>query len=110
MPDPNAYDLLGVKCASLIAGVAGALTNLYFSPPKTLPQLIAGVGVGVATAIYLTPLLVEYGVFSGAVENGVAFVAGLTAMNLVPVIIKQSQAIVSDPVAFLRRWKSSGGE
>lgn len=100
---------LGIRCAALAAGFAGALVSLYFAPPKPPSQLLAGLGVGVAAAVYITPLALEFmGPQPIGVENGVGFLVGLTAMNIIPAILANAQSVVTDPIGFLAKWRDRG--
>lgn len=87
MPEPVSAtfgSIFGLKYASLIAGFIGGLVSLSFVRTLTKVQMGMSVLVGSVCAGYLTPLGVQYFHFTSEVENGIAFLVGLTAMNLIP--------------------------
>lgn len=97
----------GIKLATLVAGFAGGVVSLSFLRDLTIPQGVLAVFTGVASAAYLTPVVMHY-VFSATspqLENGVAFAIGLTAMNLIPGVIKLSDMWRRNPAAFFGRDK-----
>ena len=102
---------LGIKLAWLIGGFAGGVVSLSFVKNLTPVQGILAVFTGVASAAYGTPLTMHY-LFSAsggtALENGVAFVIGLTAMNVIPGVIRISEIFKRDPRAFM--GGGNGGE
>lgn len=111
MPESNLgpFATLGIRCAALAAGFVGALVSLYFGPPKPPGQLLAGLGVGAASAAYITPLVLDMvGPQNAGVENGVAFLVGLTAMNTIPAILASAKDAAADPMAFLARLRGRG--
>lgn len=109
MPDPTAANadvgLYGVKFATLIAGFAGGVVSLSFVKELKPVQAALAVFTGAVSAGYGTPLVLQYFNLTQAGENGIAFLVGLTAMNLIPGIIKLSERFKSDPLATIR-----GGE
>jgi hypothetical protein len=78
---------LGVKLVNLIAGFAGGVVSLAFVQGLTRFQAVMAVVVGALSANYLTPIAVDkLGIVQPDFQNGMAFVIGLTAMNLIPAI------------------------
>lgn len=89
--------LLGVKISSLVAGFAGGVVSLAFLQGLTRAQAVMAVVVGALSAAYLTPFAVAKLGISDQLQNGAAFVIGLCAMNLIPLIKK------AVPI-FFARW------
>lgn len=96
-------EIPGVKLGILIAGVAGGVVCLTFVKPLTKLQGVLSVFTGAATSVYLTPIAAKYFSMEGPTENGVAFLVGLVAMNLIPGIIKLSDKFREKPEDFLKK-------
>jgi hypothetical protein len=77
---------IGVKLTTLIAGFAGGIVSLAFLQGLSRRQALLAVIVGCLTAVYLTPVIVWWLNLSPNMENGTAFLLGLSAMNLIPLI------------------------
>lgn len=78
-------DALGLKLGTAVFGFAGAVISLAFVRDLTRTQAALAVFVGLVTAVAVTPMIAEWtGLKSTGVENGVAFVIGLTAMSALP--------------------------
>lgn len=104
MADPISHDggILGLKFASLLAGFAGGVISLSFVKELTRTQAVLAVFTGTMTAGYGTPLALHYfGISSLELQNGVAFFVGLTAMNIIPGLLKLSEMFKRDPHAFI---------
>jgi len=103
MPDPTASDgVLGVKFATLVAGFAGGVVSLSFVSGLTKPQALLSVLTGALTAGYMTPVVLHYmSLPTTELQNGAAFFVGLTAMNIVPGLLKLSEMFKRDPRSFL---------
>lgn len=98
------FSWFGIKLTFAIAGFWGGVLSLSFIKDLTYRAGVLAVLTGVGSACYLTPIVLRY-LFSGATEfesNGVAFVIGLTAMNLIPGFIKLSELWKSDPLSMIR--------
>lgn len=100
---------VGVKVASLVAGFAGAVVSLRYIQTMGRRQAALAVATGTLTAAYTTPVAqhVFAGSLSPAIENGVAFLVGLTAMNLIPGIMRLSESFKRDPGRFVGPPRSS---
>jgi hypothetical protein len=96
---------LGVKFASLLAGFAGGVVSLSYLRQLTPLQMALAVLAGTFMAGYLTPLAQHWIGMPDEVENGVAFLLGMTAMNLVPGFLRLSERFLEDPEAMLKRDK-----
>lgn len=106
MADPTADGgVLGIKFAAILAGFAGGVVSLSFVKELTARQAMLAVFTGTVTANYLTPVVVDHFDVLRLYENPAAFVIGLTAMNIIPGLLKLSEAFKRDPRSFL-----GGGE
>lgn len=104
MPDPisHAGGVLGLKFATLLAGFFGGVVSLSFVNSLTKTQAALAVFTGTMTAGYGSPIATHYlGIVSPELQNGVAFVVGITAMNIIPGVIKLSEVFKRDPRAFV---------
>lgn len=118
MAENQIADVLGVKGATVVAGFAGAVVSLSFVKELSKTQMVVAVLVGSVTAAYLTPLLLASLHLPSELQNGGAFLIGLTAMNVIPGIIKLTELFRQDPWAavgklpfigpFLSRFKTGG--
>lgn len=77
---------IGVKIATAVFGFAGSVVSLAFVQQLTRSLALISVGVGLASSAALTPLIAHVAHVDGALENGVAFLIGLTAMSALPAI------------------------
>jgi len=78
---------IGVKLTTLVAGFAGGVVSLAFIQNLSRWQAVMAVVVGALTANYLTPLAVDrLGVTRPEFQNGMAFLVGLLAMNIIPAL------------------------
>lgn len=97
--------VFGIKLAFAVAGFWGGVVSLSFVKTLTPKQALLAVLTGVASAAYGTPIVAHY-VFNiepnSATVNAVAFVIGLTAMNLIPGIVRLSEFWKKDPLSVLR--------
>jgi hypothetical protein len=80
--------ILGVKLGTTIAGFAGGVVSLAFVQGLSRVQGVMAVVVGMLTAAYLTPLVVEKLSITPELQSGAAFVIGLCAMSIIPIIKK----------------------
>lgn len=102
MADPIADGgVMGVKLTALLAGFAGGVVSLSFIKELTARQAVLAVFTGSVTAAYCTPLAVHYFGIAQPYENGAAFVIGLTAMNIIPGLLKLSEVFKRDPRSFV---------
>lgn len=108
MPEPSIptheATVFGLKLGTMVAGFAGGVISLSFIKELTPLQGALAVFTGAASSAYVTPLVMHY-LFSAQlgtpIENGVAFVIGLTAMNIIPGLIKLSEIFKRDPRSFM---------
>lgn len=84
-------EAFGLRFALAIAGFFGAVISLSFVRGLSAVQIMASLITGMASANYLTPIIVYYFHIPQNVELGAAWLVGLTAMNLIPAILKFSE-------------------
>lgn len=91
MNDP----LGGLNPHHAIAGFGGALASLTFTKPATLLVALGTLSAGLATAMYMTPVIAEIlsspkllgYALTGRAELGLAFLLGLTVMIFIPAVL-----------------------
>jgi hypothetical protein len=101
-PASAAASILGVKYAALLAGAVGAVLSLRYIDGLSMFGRILAVVAGTATAGYVSPAISLWLGLPQPAENAVAFVLGLTAMNILPGLMRLSEKFASDPLAFIR--------
>lgn len=100
--------LLGVKYAALVAGFIGGVISLAFLRELDRMQMALAVLAGTACAGYLTPVAIPMiaravGIESSeSLENVAAFLLGLTAMNIIPGVLRLSEIFRRDPAGAVR--------
>lgn len=92
---------LGVKIATLVAGFAGGVVSLSYVRELSKTQAFMAVITGSLFAGYATPVVNHWFSLPMELENGVAFIVGLTAMNLIPGILTLSDRFRKNPEKFL---------
>lgn len=88
-------NVLGVSVGATVAGFAGGVVSLAFVQGLTRAQGIVAVVVGMLTAAYLTPFVAEKFSIAPNLQNGAAFVIGLCAMSIIPIIKKGVPSVAS---------------
>lgn len=104
MAAETATTYLGVKHSALLAGFIGSLVALTFLRELTRLQMLAALGTGLATSTYLTPLAMYYFSVAQAMNDGVAFLLGVVAMNIIPAVIAITESIKNDPLAIIKKF------
>jgi len=104
MPTEPTVTYLSAKYSVLLAGLFGSLVELTFLKELTRLQMIGALITGSATSTYLTPLAMFYFNLTPEVNNGIAFLMGLVAMNIVPAIISTAEAVRKNPIDFLKKF------
>lgn len=102
----NDVSIFGLKLGITVAGFAGGVVSLSYLRGLTGVQSALAVFTGTAFAVYMTPLIVSYffgNDASGDLANAFAFVLGLTAMNIIPGIIKLSEIFKNNPQIIFKR-------
>jgi hypothetical protein len=95
---------IGLKLAYIIAGFFGGVVSLSFIKELNRWQAFIAVFTGAVSAGYGTPVTLYYlGLTSPALENGTAFFIGLTAMNIIPGVVKLSEVFRRHPASFFGR-------
>lgn len=106
MPEPTSSaigGMLGIKYGSLVAGAIGGLISLYHIEELSGWGRLLAILSGMSVAGYGTPVIDAWLDLSPSMENAVAFFLGLTAMNIIPGLLKISELFKNDPLAFIRR-------
>lgn len=106
MPFSHEATVFGIKLGTMIAGFAGGVVSLTYLRGLTALQGVLAVFTGATFAVYFTPIVFSYAfksTGSSDIENGIAFVLGLTAMNIIPGIIKLSETFKKDPQILFKR-------
>ncbi|EJM92426.1 hypothetical protein [Pseudomonas sp. GM67] len=93
MAEPASTTAAGVLLAKygiIIAGFAGAILSLTFLQGLTRKQAIWAFFTGFSSAIFCTPLAIGFFKLEpgGETQYGVAFLIGLLAMNIIPLLKK----------------------
>lgn len=101
-PDPTEAltGYLGMKTSVMVAGFAGGVVSLSYLRELSCLQMGMAVLAGTVTSGYLTPLAQHWITMPTEAENAVAFLIGLTAMNIVPGFLKLSEIFKRDPRSF----------
>lgn len=103
MAAETATTFIGLKYSATIAGFLGSIVALTFLKELTNPQMLAALTTGIATSYYTTPIFMYYLSFPTTVNDGIAFIVGVVAMNLIPALIKLSEGIKADPLSFIKK-------
>lgn len=91
----------GLRAGLVIAGFVGSIVSLTFVRGLTPLGAIGAILIGVASAVYLTPVAVEGFDLSRNAENGLAFGLGLFGMNLVGGVFRLSERFRAKPLETL---------
>jgi hypothetical protein len=100
-PGPES-NILGIKIGVAVAGFLGGVVCLSWLRGLSHPQAAMAVMTGAITASYVTPAAMAYLHWTPPLENFAAFVIGLTAMNIIPGVLRLSEMFKRDPARFLR--------
>ncbi len=109
MSEQFGHLLGGAKIPVLIAGFVGGLVSLSFLKPLTRWQAISAVFTGATFAFYAAPAIAIYLDLGLRMESLVAFLLGLTAMNVVPAILQISQKMAQHADVFIN-WLNKRGK
>lgn len=101
-PGPEG-NILGIKLATAVAGFAGGVVCLSWLRGLTHLQAAMAVLTGSLAAIYITPALMFYLRWPAPLENFAAFFLGLTAMNVIPGLLRLSELFRRNPGGFVGR-------
>lgn len=87
-------ELLGLKAATLVAGLIGSVASLAYMRDLTPGKAALAVVVGTGCAAYVTPLVMGWMSLSGGSgENAAAFIVGVVGMNLVGALYKGGERL-----------------
>ena len=102
--DPGAEaNILGIKIATAVAGFLGGVICLSWLRRLSHPPAAMAVLTGAVTASYGTPALMFYLHWPTPLENFAAFFIGLTAMNIIPGLLRLSEMFRRNPAGFIGR-------
>lgn len=105
--------IFGIKLAFAVAGFWGGVVSLSFIKNLSPKQGVLAVLTGIASAGYGTPIAAHYILDSepsSAMANAIAFVIGLTAMNLIPGIVRWSEIWKKDPLSVIKGTTDESGK
>lgn len=105
--------IFGIKLAFAVAGFWGGVVSLSFIKNLTPKQGFLAVLTGIASAGYGTPIAAHYVLNaepSSAMANAIAFVIGLTAMNLIPGIVRLSEVWNRNPLSIIKGTTDESGK
>lgn len=94
-PSQSVLAALSIKLATAVFGFTGAMVSLAFGRQVTRAQALVSVAVGLATALATTPLVQAWFHFGDSLLGGVAFLIGLTAMGVLPVVMGAAPGITA---------------
>lgn len=103
MPTEPTVTYLSAKHSALLAGFFGSLVALTFIKELTRVQMLIALVTGLLTSAYLTPLVMFYLKITPEINDGIAFIVGLVAMNIVPAVIAVSESVRKNPLELLKR-------
>mgnify|MGYP000707449572 CR=1 FL=1 len=87
-------ELLGLKAATLVAGLIGSIASLAYMRDLTPGKAGLAVIVGTGCAAYVTPLVMGWMNLTGSSgENAAAFIVGVVGMNLVGALYKGGERL-----------------
>jgi hypothetical protein len=87
------HETYGLKIAYIIAGFIGGIVSLKFVQDLNRWAAVLAVFTGSAGANYGTPVLLHYMPLDASLEYPAAFLVGLTALNIIPIIIKATEKV-----------------
>jgi hypothetical protein len=96
-PASTAAGAVLAKYGVAIAGFAGSILSLSFLRGLNRKQASAAVLTGFLSSVFTTQLVVAYFGLPGDTEskNGVAFLIGLLAMNIIPAIKAAAERLLA---------------
>lgn len=97
-PTSTAAGVFFAKYSIGIAGFAGAILSLSFLRELTRGQAAAAVMTGFLSSVFTTQLVVSYFGLPADAEskNGVAFLIGLLAMNIIPAVKAAAERLLAN--------------
>jgi hypothetical protein len=84
----------------IIPGVAGSVLALLFTPQLTLKSASMTLGCGLASAVYLGPLLAEYLIPDPSLSmvSGIGFLSGFIGLVILGGVMTAAQRWRKDPI------------
>ncbi len=112
MPDPTQNaGIVGVTFASMVIGFIGAVLGVSYVPEMSKKQMFAALLAGLCCAAFITPVATHwYAIYFAAptpqfLENGAAFLLGISGMYIVPGFLSISRAFRDNPLGFIDRLR-----
>ena len=104
MPSETLIGYVSAKHSALLAGFFGSLVALTFLKELTRFQMFAALLTGVTTSSYATPALMYYFELPMELNDGLAFLMGVIAMNVIPAVITVAEMRRKDPLSFIKKF------
>ncbi|WP_130617982.1 hypothetical protein [Dyella amyloliquefaciens] len=99
---------LSIKLVTAVFGFTGAMVSLAFGRQVTRAQALVSVAVGLTTALAVTPLVQAMLHLSDSLLGGIAFLIGLTAMGVLPVVMHAAPGLFARWVARTQNQPTQG--
>lgn len=100
-------EIPGLEAGTLLAGFLGAIVSLRFLRDLTVIQALLAVITGAVVAGYTAPIAKHYLSLSEPMKHGLGFLLGLTAMNLVPGVVRLTDRFKEDPFWFIDKIRGT---
>jgi hypothetical protein len=100
----------GIKPSVIVAGFLGGVIAMTFVRALTRTQMVVAVMTGTVTTHYLTPMAVYYTGLNTEREDGIAFLIGIMAMNIIPGMLKLSEIFSNDPRSLIPSLKGKADD
>lgn len=111
-PDPDSFEDVMRRWWPYLAGGAGAIVSLAFLDKLTPKGRVVAFFVGLLTAMFLGPALVELMLGKDAIYSNygaaIIFLVGLSALGSIPILLVRIRKWVGDPLSLLRGLKDEG--
>jgi hypothetical protein len=92
------YKDIGIEVSFLISGLFGAILMVSKSAGSNLKSSVVSVLGGMASANYLTPVMIEMlNVKEAKMQNGLAFIVGFLGLKLVEIVSDKFLSKIDQP-------------
>jgi hypothetical protein len=89
---------IGIEVGFLVSGLFGAILMVSKNSANNLKSAILSILGGMASANYLTPVMVEIGNLKDEkIQNGLAFVTGFLGLKLVEIVSDKLLKKIEEP-------------
>lgn len=115
MDDSSTMSPLAAKAIAILwpiaPALAGALVSVAIAPPMTVRGHFIAVFVGLASAIFIAPALIDtakmwWDVLPISFERAIVFIVGATAMGGLPLFVKWMHGFWGDPLGMLAKVRN----